>query len=166
MSGDRKTTSRWSRWPMRKLTLLFLLAAGSALAQDEILEINNWRMHEGDDPAWARPDYDDSRWEASPAPARTGGPAKAYAETIWYRATIAIPPGLSGRDLPIGMPMLDEVYTLYFDGVPVGQCGHWEPRPAGPVPRHKFFQIPSSLTSEKTAQIAIRRWLGGGEANY
>ena len=38
---------------MRKLTLLFPLAAGSAPARDEILEINNWRMHEGDDPAWA-----------------------------------------------------------------------------------------------------------------
>ena len=113
---------------MRKLTLLFLLIAGSALAQDEILEINNWRMHEGDDPAWARPDYDDSRWEASPAPSsRTGGIAKAYAEgKTWYRATIAIPPGLAGRDLAIGMPMLDEVYTLYFDGVPVGQFGHWD----------------------------------------
>jgi hypothetical protein len=33
---------------MRKLTLLFLLAAGSALAQDEILEIDNWRVHEGE----------------------------------------------------------------------------------------------------------------------
>jgi hypothetical protein len=77
---------------MRKLTLLFLLTAGSALARDEILEINNWRMHEGDDPAWARPDYDDSRWEASPAPSsRTGGLAKACAErTTWYRATIAL----------------------------------------------------------------------------
>ena len=41
-------------------SLLLLLFALPASSQKEIVTIPNWHVHEGDNPAWANGDFDDS----------------------------------------------------------------------------------------------------------
>ena len=48
---------------MIRLLVLALFAVATLLAQDEILELTEWRAREGDDARWARPDFDDRDWQ-------------------------------------------------------------------------------------------------------
>jgi len=149
---------------MKKLPLLFLLlAAIPGLAQlpaeDGVLILNAWRMHPGDDPAWARPDMNDSNWQSSKAPVM-GTSLTVVPGFRWYRTTVLLPPSLVGRPLAIGMGGIDEVYELYVEGVSIGRFGHWTPRPASPFDRQLIFAIPPSLVRGPTVHIALRRWNG------
>lgn len=68
--------------------LLALLFALPAVAQKEIVTITDWRVHAGDNPAWARPNFDDSTWarieysQLYSSGLETG--------TRWYRATLQV----------------------------------------------------------------------------
>ncbi|HLK65734.1 MAG TPA: hypothetical protein VKU19_19985 [Bryobacteraceae bacterium] len=53
-----------------KAFVLAMLVACPLAAADGIVTVEKWRMHVGDDPRWAAPDFDDSTWEASHWPTR------------------------------------------------------------------------------------------------
>ncbi len=140
--------------------LLLLLSALPATAQQEIVTATNWRAHEGDNPAWARPDFDDSQW-ATISFSQLNDPEPSNTGTHWYRATFQVPADFAGQELAVGMGPLDEVYDVYINGTLVGHLGHWEPAPRGPFPRHLAFPIPPGLLKGPVGHIAIRRWQGG-----
>ncbi len=48
------------------IACFLLTLALPATAQNEIVTVSNWRVHAGDNPAWARPDFDDSQWQEIP----------------------------------------------------------------------------------------------------
>ncbi len=139
--------------------LLFLLAY-PAIAQQEIVTATDWRVHEGDNPAWASPDFDDSQW-ATISFSELNDPKPSNAGTHWYRATFQVPADFAEQELAVGMGPLDEVYDVYINGTLVGRLGHWEPDPRGPFPRHLTFPIPPGLLKGPVGHIAIRRWQGG-----
>jgi hypothetical protein len=147
---------------MRKL--LLLLALTSRLAAQGFTEIQEWRVHEGDNPAWARPDFDDSGWTPGPGPRAEDRlrPRPMNPETgwHWYRASIPISARWAGNELALGLPPFGEAWEVYADGVLVGKFGRLEPNPAGPSIRHKAFRIPTQLTAGNVLHIAVRRWLG------
>jgi phosphoserine phosphatase RsbU/P len=135
-----------------------LCLALPAAAQKEIVTVTNWRMHAGDDSAWAAPDFDDSQWETIEyrqmnAHGLAGG-------TRWYRASFQVPAGFAGQELAVGMGPLEEVYDLYIDGTLVGHYGNWLPTPRGPFPRHLIFPIPPGVLKGQVGHIAIRQWRG------
>ncbi|MDE3188189.1 MAG: serine/threonine-protein phosphatase [Acidobacteriota bacterium] len=140
--------------------ILLLLFALPATAQQEIVAVTNWRVHAGDNPAWAAPDFDDSQW-ATIGFRQLNEPEASNTGTHWYRATFQVPPDFAGQELAVGMGPLDEVYDVYIDGARVGRLGHWEPDPRGPFPRHLTFPIPPGLLKGPVGHIAIRRWKGG-----
>jgi hypothetical protein len=140
-------------------SLLLLLFALPASSQKEIVTIPNWHVHEGDNPAWANGDFDDSQWAVIPYREMTRNGYEGGFH--WYRATIQVPADFTGQDLAIGIDPLDEVYDVYVNGAPVGHWGSWEPKPQGPFPRHLAFAIPPGLVKGPVAHIAIRRWNGG-----
>ncbi len=127
-------------------------------AQKEVVTVANWRVHAGDDPAWARPDFDDSQWETIEyrqmnAHGLAGG-------TRCYRASFQVPAGFAGQELAVGMGPLEEVYDLFIDGTLVGHYGNWLPTPRGPFPRHLVFPIPPGVLKGPVGHIAIRQWRG------
>jgi phosphoserine phosphatase RsbU/P len=140
--------------------LLLLLFALPATAQQEIVTVTDWRVHEGDNPAWASPGFDDSQW-ATIRFRQLNESEVSNAGTHWYRATFQVPADFAGQELAVGMGPLDEVYDVYVDGARVGRLGHWEPDPRGPFPRHLTFPIPPGLLNGPVGHIAIRRWKGG-----
>jgi hypothetical protein len=60
----------------------------------------DWLVHAGDDPAYARPDFDDSHW----TPFNPHNSLKTifpnnHPEIVWYRLRIKVPPGETGLSL-------------------------------------------------------------------
>jgi len=103
------------------LLLLFLCASAFA----EVTEIRNCLYHEGDDPAWARSDYDDNGWLAAvPNP-----PTSPY---IWARCSVTIPQPVDGplhfqpQRPPTGWERIDVAWILYVNGVRVTSYGNPE----------------------------------------
>ncbi len=143
----------------RFLAFCLLSLALPACAQKEIVTVTNWRVHAGDNLAWASPDLDDSQWaKFDYSQINLPGPATG---TRWYRATFQVPADFAGQELAVGMGPLEEVYDVYIDGTWVGRFGNWKPGPQGPFPRHLAFSIPSDLLKGPVGHIAIRRWNGG-----
>ena len=143
------------------LVVLCLAAcfAHSASAQKEIVAISDWRVHEGDNPEWARPDFDDSGWAQANYSELTSR-SDSSSGTRWCRATFEVPADFAGQELAVGVGPIDEVYDLYVEGILVGRFGNWTPKPEAPFPRHLAFPIPQGLLKGPVGHIAIRRWKG------
>ncbi len=139
--------------------LLLLLAGLPASAQKEIVTVASWHVHDGDNPAWASEDFDDSQWAVISYRELTRNEYKGGFH--WYRATVQVPADFAGQELAVGIDPLPEVYDVYVNGTLVGRWGSWEPKPQGPFPRHLAFAIPPGLVKGAVAHIAIRRWNGG-----
>ena len=148
---------------IRRLTLLALLSAtlagGPAHAQQETASINGWRVQNGDNLAWARPDFDDAAWPQSAYPIMSFNDLQDGGWR-WYRAAFSVPADFHGQQLGLGMPALDDAYEVYIDGVLVGRFGTLEPAPGGIYPRHLAFSIRAALLQGPVAHIAVRRRKG------
>src|ERR1039457_4255758 len=133
-------------------------------AQEDVVILNTWRIHAGDDLNWAKPDFDDSGWKPGEYPTKNTG-LVFDPGFLWYRTTVSLPPSLQGRDLAIGMGPFDEVYEVYVEGVSVGRLGHWTPRPEAPFDRNLTFPVPPVLIKGQTIHLAIRRWRGAASTS-
>jgi len=153
--------------PWRLAVCLFAAAlpaaAQSNLAQlapqPDVLSLQTWRIHSGDDPRWASPAFDDSQWKTSAYPIQ-GFLDQDASPFHWYRTTVTLPPSLQDHDLAISMGPADEVWEIYVEGVSVGRFGHWTPRPESPFNHNLTFPIPTGLVKSPVVHIAIRRWVG------
>ncbi len=154
-----------SRILTQAVILLYAVAA-PLLAQEDVVRIENWRVHTGDDPRWASPDFDDSTWEASSWPRRHGSVSRFFAGTRWYRATASIPASIAGSPLAIAVGPLDEVYEIFVDGARIGTHGSWEPTPTGKFPALLWFPIPETAAKGPLVHIAIRRWTGATRTSF
>lgn len=88
---------------MRYFTLLLLLCSLSAFAQkQDLLHIDSipseglvlkqgWKMQSGDDPEWAKPEYDDSKWTSiDPTQDFKNIPQLWKSRTVWFRLKFTI----------------------------------------------------------------------------
>jgi hypothetical protein len=117
------------------------------------LQYSEVRFLHGDDPQWARPEWDDSGWVATgfwDLPARSG--------IDWMRMRVRMGP--NGRTpLPAGI-MISTVraYDLFWDGVQLGNCGHPGNTASAEIPGHvdEWFSIPAALTGPGEHLVALR----------
>lgn len=166
------------------LTFLFLAPlAERAPAQTDVtialghsvVALNGpWKFHTGDDSSWARPGFDDSRWETvdltPPAGAHDpdvgligyvqGWRARghpAYSGFAWYRMRATV----SADSLALAGPLqVDDAYQLFVNGRLLGASGDF----ASAVPvlyntRPQRFALPAG---ERTVSIAFRVWMSAG----
>ena len=108
---------------MRNALLLALcLTAASAAAQtidvgtwpNGTLELTQgWRVHDGDDPAWAQPAFDDSTWPV----ASLDSPSLVHPGWRWYRIRVH----LSGSHPPLALLVTagDGTWETYVNGAAV-----------------------------------------------
>ena len=146
-------------WPIACLLATSLAAVAQLPRHDDVLILESWRMHAGDDLSWARSEFDDSHWQHTGPPQRSSGTVVDPGYR-WYRTSVALPPALVGRDLAIGMGPASEVYEIYVEGASSGRFGRWQPTPASPFDRNLSFAIPPALIHGPTIHIAIRAWTG------
>jgi hypothetical protein len=101
------------------------------LANGEVSLDGPWQFHPGDDPAWASPAFDDSKWQQLTADKPWGAQGyESAAGFAWYRyhMTIAPVPG-APRDLSLLIPLVDDAYAVYWNGALVGHNGNFPPHP-------------------------------------
>ena len=89
-----------------------------------------WQFHLGDDQGWAAPGFDDSTWTQITSDKPWG--AQGFGSTVgygWYRRHITLDPA-SGRspELALLIPLIDDAYEIYWNGMLVGRNGTFPPR--------------------------------------
>ncbi|HVU18505.1 MAG TPA: histidine kinase [Candidatus Didemnitutus sp.] len=113
------------------------------------LEYSEVRFKMGDDPRWARVDWDDARW------ARRGYYVPVLQGVMWVRFRV--------RDLTAPLPpavymVLSAAHELYWDGIPVGSSGvpgnDAATEKAGRI-RHNYL-VPETLRAPGEHVIALR----------
>jgi sigma-B regulation protein RsbU (phosphoserine phosphatase) len=111
---------------MRKLLLLIWLGACAASAQtidgshwpDGTIDIGQgWSVHEGDDPAWAQPGFDDRGWQT----VDLDNQGAAQPGWRWYRLHLKLTP--EHPHLHLLMAGGDGTYALYLNGRPAEGSG-------------------------------------------
>ncbi|ALW85575.1 hypothetical protein AUC43_11015 [Hymenobacter sedentarius] len=105
------------------------------LPANGLLLSHGWRYHAGDDPAWARPDFDDSSWDTIPV-ARVGFalPARALAGPGWFRLRLRLGDSLRYQALGLRTNRTMAGFELYLNGRPFGHYGTFSTDPAGVQP--------------------------------
>src|SRR5215469_16364412 len=85
-------------------------AAGSLVSLDA-----PWRLHFGDDPAFAQPGFDDSHWALHRIDKDWASEArKGYAGYAWYRMRVILPKGNEPLAIAIYPPA--QAVEVYIDG--------------------------------------------------
>ncbi|MEZ0486528.1 ATP-binding protein [Fibrella aquatica] len=121
---------------MRIALLLVLLVAlnYSGLAQPGRFRIDSvptgsltprvaFRWHAGDNPAWAAPTFDDSRWDTVKTTRSIDRlPQVAKAGISWFRLTIDLDSSVANRPLPLFV-FQNGAAELYIDGKPFTKLG-------------------------------------------
>ncbi|HEX3986741.1 MAG TPA: SpoIIE family protein phosphatase [Acidobacteriaceae bacterium] len=129
-----------------------------------------WRFHAGDNPAWANPNFDDSKWpllRVGTSWTQQGYPN--YGGYAWYRFSLVA--AESSQPLALLLPRIYTGYQVYANGRLIGAAGsvtparapHFEPDP-------HLFKIPADIAGQTGIAIAVRvweyppiaSWVGGG----
>ncbi len=132
---------------------------------------STWLVHAGDDPAFARPDFDDSQWTAFDP---HGSLAKLYGENqppvVWYRTRVKVSPvqtGLALREVNIS-----RAFEIYVNGERLMVSGSVAPyRPYTSTAR-LLERIPDRMLGAGTLLIAMRvhiapsEWGNGQDPGY
>jgi Stage II sporulation protein E (SpoIIE) len=134
-----------------------------------------WKFHVGDDMAWAKPDFDDSKWgtmDLTPPngsadatlgtsgfiPGWTSMGYPGYAGYAWYRLRVDVEG--SGARLALKMPdNADDAYQVYVNGERIGEFGKFTEHGVtaySALPRG--FRLPTKVRSG-VITIAIRMWM-------
>jgi stage II sporulation SpoE-like protein len=134
-----------------------------------------WKFHTGDDPAWARTDYDDSSWgtmDLSPPEGTAdtslgisgyipGWTVRGYPHHTgfaWYRLRVDV--NGADRRLALKMPAsADDAYQVFVNGTRIGEFGSFS--------EHKvaaYSSLPQSYRLQKgirdgVVTVAIRMWM-------
>jgi signal transduction histidine kinase len=153
------------------LLLLALLGAVPAWAQpadtaalriarlpaDGLLLTQGWRYHAGDNPAWARPYFDDSSWDTlNPARPRRELPPGLNRGISWLRLHFRLSDSLRQRALLL-QASANGAWEIYLDGQPLGHDGTVHPAPARvQVNANKPEPLELPGTGRATHVLAVR----------
>lgn len=122
-----------------------------------------WEFKTGDDPAWASPGFDDSRWERLRVDRTYGRQGHfAYHGYAWYRRHIDFAGAGAGQNVALIVPPIGSYdawgapYEVYWNGVLVGREGKMPPGA-----EWRFRPPPDSfgLGEAQSGVLAIRTWI-------
>lgn len=127
-----------------------------------------WRIAEGDNPAWAKPECDDSAWGTTIVPG--GWEADAlpnYDGIAWYRKTFLIPPEKLAlwqrRTLAVCFGAVDDADETFLNGECIGKSGLFSPEKVTAWDRPRLYEFPSELlTTTNLLAVRVSDWGGGG----
>lgn len=143
----------------RRLTILLLLstvAAIAAFAQEpaqltplgQAFEINTpWKMHWGDDPRWAQPEFDDSSWQSEKEQPLQNGIA-------WYRMAVRMPD--AGGPYALWIPRVLKSAEVFVNGAKIGSHGSIEKWYLERRDLVDVLPLPATIRPGDTLHIATR----------
>ncbi len=124
---------------------------------------SGWLVHAGDDPAYARADFDDSSW--MPFNAATGSLRTLFSHSrpsiVWYRLHVKVPTGR--HSLALYEYMISSACVVYVNGAPLIQVG--KVAPFVPYDDHArlVVLIPRDQAATGSLVIAVRARISPGE---
>lgn len=114
-----------------------------------------WLVHGGDDPAYARADFDDSQW--IPFDPRSSVIAlfqRSRPDVVWYRLRVRVDPAQSG--LALREVNLARAFEIYVNGERLFASGQVEPFVAYTPYARLLERIPDRVLATGTLSIALR----------
>lgn len=86
------------------------------VSDDGAVLSKNWKWHEGDNPNWAKPEFDDHQWAAfDPTESIQTLPVLHKAQIGWFRRPIKVSANLSNRPLYLNVSQMG-ASEIYLDG--------------------------------------------------
>ena len=123
---------------------------------------STWLVQGGDDPTYARPDFDDSHWITfNPNTSITTLFPDSHPEVVWYRQRIKVDPAQTG--LALKEQSISRAFEVYVNGerlITSGQVSPYEPCTVG---ARVLRRIPDRLVASGTLVIAVRAHITGRE---
>ena len=155
---------------MRKNLIILVMLTGllNACQAQNLLEFE-WKFNTGDDPAWADPDFDDSRWATIQGGTDWENQGYGtYDGFAWYRQTVTIPGSFKKDAEEYGGFMLylgriDDVDVTFWNGEFLGQTGQLPPEYETGYGDSRAYSIPlEKIRWDQENTIAVRVYDGGG----
>jgi hypothetical protein len=126
-----------------------------------------WKFHVGDDPTWARPDFDDSSWEdvdltpdgvTGVSPGWTARGHAGHSGYSWYRLRVHVQE--AKRSLALKMPdSFDDAYQVFVNGERIGEFGKFsEHRVTAYSGLPTAFRLAKGIRNGEVV-LAIRVWM-------
>ncbi len=137
-----------------------------------------WLIHAGDDPAYARPDFDDSQWTVfDPHKQLTSVFGQSRPEVVWYRLRVKVSPDQSnpeqdrselilGRQrvkvapgqsgLALREQLISSAFEVYVNGERLIASGQMAPYAAYTADARILAPIPDRLITTGTMLVAMR----------
>ena len=118
-----------------------------------------WLVHAGDDPAYARPGFDDSHWasfNASTGSLHTIFP-NSQPKVVWYRLHIKLAP--DEHNLSLDANRLHDAWEIYVNGVRLAVAGRFSPYVEYDSSGHLLIPIPDSQSANSSLVIALRMYI-------
>ncbi|MBN2087964.1 glycoside hydrolase [candidate division KSB1 bacterium] len=128
-----------------------------------------WKFMPGDNPDWARLEFEDQTWATIPVPGKWEHfgykDVDAYA---WYRKAFILPKSMTREYWILVLGKIDDVDEIYFNGVRIGQTGEFPDRNRLFIHTQylklRFYTIPKSLIlPDRKNSIAVRVYDRSGD---
>jgi hypothetical protein len=117
-----------------------------------------WRFQPGDNPQWAQPQFDDSRWSLldSGRDWATQG-FNRYSGMGWYRIRVTLPP--DAGPVSLILPHIFTSYEVFANGQLAARFGKMPPEPrAYSTHAAQLYTLPLFATRSRNLVIAVRVW--------
>ena len=123
---------------------------------------STWLVHAGDDPAYARPDFDDSHWMPfDPHTSLTGLFPNTHPEVVWYRQRIRVSP--SQTRLALRERSISRAFEVYVNGERLIVSGQVAPFAPYTIGGRVLRRIPDRALATGSLLIAIRAHIAASE---
>ncbi len=165
-----RTGSRTRRpTPLQALCLLLFLAlaaqAARAVRPMPTFDATNlrepadlgqpWLVHAGDDPAYAKPEFDDSQWTLfDPHAYLNSAFPHSHPEVVWYRLRVKVSPADSG--LALREKSISRAYEIYVNGERLIASGQVTPYAPYTLNSRILRRIPDRMIASGSLLIAMR----------
>lgn len=123
----------------------------------------DWLLAPGDNPGWASPSLDDSRWRTISTGTRLAESGLLNLPSVWYRIHIHLRPG--AQNLTVGITNVSGSYEVYANGVLLGGNGNNVGRRLSSQSSLVAYAIPNNLiVGRDDLVLALRCATGWGTA--
>jgi phosphoserine phosphatase RsbU/P len=117
-----------------------------------------WLAHQGDNPAWAEPGFDDSHWQVVKLEVPLAQQGMKGVDAVWYRLHVRIPP--NARHMSLMLTRTEGSLEIYANGALIGGWGSQAPGGSRLIITSWTGAIPDAVLGSGDLTIAIRARIG------
>ena len=116
-----------------------------------------WRMHAGDNPAFADPNFDDSQWTVFDPHRPLTELLRTRPDVVWYRLHVRLAPGQS--HLAVGEISLASAFEIYANGQRIMASGSFTPPTASNYNARLLANLPDTTPGGRELVLAVRIYI-------